>query len=157
MSSLEPFRDRNLRIGDAERNALTEILRSSTDSGHISLSEYEKRVDTIMSATTVAEAEIVLMDLPAYHAILDSHDAKGKLGKTPAWIKWLWFGVSIPIGINVGVWAFVYALTGGNAQYFWPVWVVMPLLVVAGAVTIAERSILRPQFEEKRRQNRRRL
>lgn len=154
MSSLERFGDRNTRIGDAERSALSELLRASVDRGYIDLDEYEKRVETLMDAKTVGDAEQVMLDLPTYQAVLD--EGEPERSPTPEWIKWVWFGVSIPIGINVGVWAFVWALTGGNTQYFWPLWVVMPLLIVAGALTVAERKIIRPKMDEKARERRRR-
>ncbi|GAB3218849.1 DUF1707 domain-containing protein [Glycomyces halotolerans] len=154
MSSLERYRDRGTRIGDAERGALAELLRSSVDKGYLTLEEYEKRVESVMEAKTLGDAEVVLLDLPAYQAILDAGEPERS--PTPQWIKWLWFGVSIPIGINLGVWLFVMALTGGNTQYFWPIWVVMPLLVVAGALTVAERKIIRPTLDEKRRKQRER-
>lgn len=154
MSSLERFGDRNTRIGDAERSALSELLRASVDRGYIDLEEYEKRVATLMDAKTVGDAEEVMLDLPTYQAVLD--EGEPERSPAPEWLKWVWFGVSIPIGINVGVWAFVLALTGGNTQYFWPIWVVMPLLVVAGALTVAERRIIRPKMDAKARERRRR-
>ncbi|WP_157930748.1 DUF1707 SHOCT-like domain-containing protein [Glycomyces xiaoerkulensis] len=151
MSSLDRYRDRGMRIGDAERGALSDLLRSSVDKGYLTLEEYEKRVETVMEATTLGDAEEALLDLPAYQAILDAGESGPS--PTPQWVKWLWFGISIPIGINVGVWAFVLALTG-NTQYYWFLWVAMPLLVVAGALTVAERTILRPALDEKRRKQR---
>ncbi|HEU5128076.1 MAG TPA: DUF1707 domain-containing protein [Glycomyces sp.] len=149
MSALEPYGDRNLRIGDAERTKLSELLRSSIDKGYLSLEEYEKRVSVLMEAKTLGDAEEVLGDLPPYQAILEAQEPD-PLG-TPPWVKWLWFGVSIPIGINLGVWLILLATVG--PVYFWPVWVMVPLLVVAGALTVAERTIMRPA-EEKRRQER---
>lgn len=158
MSSLERFGgDRELRVGNAERASLTEILRSAVDQGYIDLEEYEKRVDILMAAKTVGETEIVLSDLPSYQRVLQAQaDAyvPDKL-HTPEWIKWLWAGVSIPIGIVTGVWAFVFFLTG-SPQYFWPLWVVIPLSVVASVLTVAERTIIRPAEERKRRDRLRR-
>jgi hypothetical protein len=158
MSSLERFGgDREMRIGHAERASLTEILRSSVDQGYIDLDEYEKRVDTLMAAKTVGETEVVLADLPAYQRVLQAQaDAfvPEKTG-TPVWIKWLWAGVSIPIGIVTGIWAFVYFLSGSH-QYYWPLWVVIPLGVVASVLTVAERTIIRPAEDRKRRDRMRR-
>ena len=149
MSGLESYRDRSLRIGDAERTALSELLRTSVDRGYLSLEEYEKRVGVLMESKTLGEAEEVLDDLPPYQALVSS-EAVEPLG-TATWVKWLWFGVSIPIGINLGVWLILLATIG--PVYFWPVWVLVPLLVVAGALTAAERAIMRPA-EERRRQER---
>src|SRR5688572_11056123 len=102
MSSLERYGDRETRIGNPERTALTEILRAAVDQGYIELDEYEKRVDVLLAAKTVGDAEVVLADLPAYQKVLE---AQGPAPQgSPDWIKWLWFGISIPIGINLGVW-----------------------------------------------------
>jgi hypothetical protein len=152
MSSLERFGDRETRIGNPERNALTEILRSAVDQGYIDLDEYEKRVDVIMAAKTVGEVEAVMTDLPAYQKIIDAQEPD-KPGQ-PDWVKWLWFGISIPIGINLGVWLILFFTIG--PVYFWPVWVVVPLLVVALCLTGAERAIMRPAEERKRQERLRR-
>ncbi len=152
MTSLERFGDRDMRVGNPERSALTEILRSAVDQGYIDLDEYEKRVDVLLAAKTVGDAEGVLADLPAYQKILDANEPE-KLG-SPDWVKWLWFGISIPIGINLGVWLILLFTIG--AVYFWPAWVVAPLIVVATALTLAERTIIRPAEERKRRERLRR-
>ncbi|SDE45455.1 DUF1707 SHOCT-like domain-containing protein [Glycomyces harbinensis] len=152
MSSLERFGDRDTRIGNPERTALTDILRSSVDQGYIDLDEYEKRVDVLLAAKTVGDAEVVLSDLPAYHQIIDAQEPV-KSG-TPDWVKWLWFGFSIPIGINLGVWLVLFFTIG--AVYFWPAWVIVPLVVVATSLTFAERKIIRPAEDRKRQERLRR-
>ncbi|WP_026922793.1 DUF1707 SHOCT-like domain-containing protein [Glycomyces arizonensis] len=152
MSALERYGDRSLRIGDAERTALSELLRSSVDRGYLTLEEYEKRVGVLMEAKTLGDAEEVLDDLPTYQQILDANEPDS-LG-TPPWVKWLWFGISIPIGINLGVWLILLGTVG--PVYFWPVWVIVPLLVVAGSLTVAERTIMRPAEEKRRRERRQR-
>ncbi|MCD0447080.1 DUF1707 domain-containing protein [Glycomyces sp. A-F 0318] len=152
MSSLERFGDRDTRIGNPERTALTDLLRAAVDQGYIDLDEYEKRVDVLMAAKTVGDAEGVLADLPSYQKVLDAQEPE-KLG-TPDWVKWLWFGFSIPIGINLGVWLVLFFTIG--AVYFWPAWVIVPLVVVATALTFAERKIMRPAEERKRRERLRR-
>lgn len=154
MSSLERFGDREMRVGNPERTALTEILRSAVDKGYIDLDEYEKRVDVLLNAKTVGDAEVVLADLPSYQKLLDAHTPEPEPIRTPDWIKWLWFGISIPIGINLGIWLILFFTVG--AVYFWPVWVVVPLVVVAAALTGAERAILRPAEERNRRERLRR-
>ncbi|WP_051703966.1 DUF1707 domain-containing protein [Glycomyces sp. NRRL B-16210] len=149
MSSLERYGDRETRIGNPERTALTEILRAAVDQGYIELDEYEKRVDVLLAAKTVGEAEVVLSDLPAYQKVLEAQEPEPP--GSPDWIKWLWFGISIPIGINLGVWLVLLFTIG--AVYFWPAWVIVPLIVVATSLTFAERGIIRPA-EERRRQER---
>ncbi|MEU6859731.1 DUF1707 domain-containing protein [Glycomyces sp. NPDC046736] len=152
MSSLERYGDRETRIGTPERTAMTEILRAAVDQDYIDLDEYEKRVDVLLAAKTVGEAEVVLADLPSYQRLVEA--AEPDALKAPDWVKWLWFGISIPIGINLGVWLILLATIG--FVYFWPVWVMVPLLVVASSLTAAERLIMRPAAERKRREKLRR-
>jgi hypothetical protein len=157
MSSLERFGDREMRIGSPERTALSEILRGSVDQDYIDLEEYEKRVDVLMAAKTWGEAEVVLRDLPAYQRVLKAQEDAfvPEKQRTPEWVKWLWAGITIPIGIVTGIWAFVYFLSGSH-QYLWPIWVVIPLGVVATVLTVAERFIMRPAEERRRKERMRR-
>lgn len=149
MSSLERFGgDSEMRIGNAERDALADLLRTSVDQGFLDLDEYEKRVDVVMAAKTVGAAAPALVDLPAYHKILDA-DEHEKLG-TPEWVKWMWVGFSIPIGICVSIWLIIFLLA--DATYPWPLWVAAPFFGVGIPLTVAERFILRPAAKRKRRE-----
>lgn len=152
MSSLERFGDRQMRIGNTERSTLTDLLRSATDQGYLDLEEYEKRVDVVMQAKTVGEASVAVADLPAYHAILDAQEPE-KTG-TPDWIKWMWVGFGIPIGICVAIWLVAFVSTGGEANYFWPAWVIAPFVGIGLPLSWAERFIIRPRQRERLRRKR---
>jgi len=153
MSSLERFGgDREMRIGNAERDALADLLRTSVDQGYLELDEYEKRVDVVMAAKTVGDALPVLVDLPVYRTIVET-EPPVKRG-VPDWIKWMWFGFSIPITICLSIWLVIFFFTGHT--YPWPIWVAAPFIGVGIPMTLAERFIMRPAEERKRREQLRR-
>jgi hypothetical protein len=152
MSSLERFGDREMRIGNNERGALTDLLRSATDQGYLDLEEYEKRVDVVMSAKTAGDATVAVADLPAFQKIIEAQEPV-KVG-TPDWIKWMWVGFGIPIGICVAIWLVIYLTT--DVDYFWPMWVIAPLVGVGVPLTLGERFIQRPARERHRKEELRR-
>jgi hypothetical protein len=55
---------RNLRVSDAEREHVIELLQRATGSGLLDLDEFTRRVDTALAARTRAELNVVLLDLP---------------------------------------------------------------------------------------------
>lgn len=63
MSDL-PVDARSLRVSDAEREHVVDLLRRATGNGSIDLDEFTERVDTALAARTRAELNVVLLDLP---------------------------------------------------------------------------------------------
>jgi hypothetical protein len=55
---------RNLRVSDAEREHVIELLQRATGTGLLDLDEFTQRVDTALAARTRAELNVVLLDLP---------------------------------------------------------------------------------------------
>jgi Domain of unknown function (DUF1707) len=62
--SEHPVDARSLRVSDAEREHVVELLRRATGNGSIDLDEFTERVDTALAARTRAELNVVLLDLP---------------------------------------------------------------------------------------------
>ncbi|MBY6349480.1 DUF1707 SHOCT-like domain-containing protein [Rhodococcoides corynebacterioides] len=56
--------DRDLRVSDAERNHVGELLQRAVGQGMLSLGEYTERMDTALAAKTRGELNAVLVDLP---------------------------------------------------------------------------------------------
>ena len=54
----------DLRVSDAERHAVVEVLRRHTGDGRLSLEEFEERVDEALRARTRAELDTVTRELP---------------------------------------------------------------------------------------------
>lgn len=60
-SSIDP---RELRVSDAERAHVVDVLQKAIGHGMLSLDEFTVRTDTAMAAKTRAELNAVLVDLP---------------------------------------------------------------------------------------------
>jgi hypothetical protein len=59
-----PRPDNNLRIGDAERNEVSELLSKHYSDGRLDAAEFQERLDRAMSAKTRADLSGLLTDLP---------------------------------------------------------------------------------------------
>jgi hypothetical protein len=81
----------NLRVGDADREAIAAQLREHYASGRLTLEELNERLDQTFAAKTRADLNVVLRDLPHTTSPLTS-SAAGGLGnaawqgtRDPAW------------------------------------------------------------------------
>jgi len=54
----------NLRIGDAERNEISELLSKHFGEGRLDAAEFQERLDRAMTAKTRADLSGLLVDLP---------------------------------------------------------------------------------------------
>ena len=64
-SSSRPDNNPNLRIGDAERNEISEQLSKHYSDGRLDAAEFQERLDRAMSAKTRANLSGLLVDLPS--------------------------------------------------------------------------------------------
>ena len=55
----------NLRVSDAERNRVVEVLTQHTAEGRLTLDEFDARVEETLSARTGTDLRAVLRELPA--------------------------------------------------------------------------------------------
>jgi hypothetical protein len=55
-----------LRIGDAERQACDERLKTAVGAGQLTLPEYEERVGAVWSARTAGDLAVLVRDLPSH-------------------------------------------------------------------------------------------
>ena len=71
MSNLpEPADQRSLRVSDADRERVAEVLREAAGQGRITLDELDERLGSAYAARTYADLEIVTRDLPAPHPFM---------------------------------------------------------------------------------------
>ncbi|WP_194817733.1 DUF1707 domain-containing protein [Nocardia sp. XZ_19_385] len=61
--------DRELRVSDAEREHVGELLQRAVGLGMLSLGEFTERMDTALAAKTRGELNAVLIDLPGVRLI----------------------------------------------------------------------------------------
>lgn len=64
MTEPAPIDPRELRVSDAEREHVVEVLQKAIGRGLLSLDEFTERTDTALAARTRSELNAVLIDLP---------------------------------------------------------------------------------------------
>ncbi|MFB9906635.1 DUF1707 SHOCT-like domain-containing protein [Allokutzneria oryzae] len=69
--------DRDLRVSDAEREHVLDLLQRAVGQGRLSLSEFSERSTRASASVVRAELNAVLMDIPGM--VLDTAAAKGSL------------------------------------------------------------------------------
>jgi hypothetical protein len=137
----ELVRPEDLRVSDAERQAVAERLQVAQNVGQLDIHEFDERVRSVWSARTRGELERVTADLPAP---LPAAQAPGRRparrvfsdtggGITMRVLSIIWLA---SVAVNVVVWGLVSA-TNDEMIYPWPIWlapagVVLLVLYVAG-------------------------
>src|SRR2546423_2876625 len=75
-------RNRQLRVGDAEREAVADILRREHLAGRLDNDEFDERVARCLAAKTYAELDELVGDFP-----VDEREARRAMGRR-AWRPW---------------------------------------------------------------------
>jgi hypothetical protein len=57
-------RDRSLRVGDREREAVGELLREHHVEGRLDADEFQARLEQSLAAKTYADLDVLVADLP---------------------------------------------------------------------------------------------
>jgi hypothetical protein len=73
-------RDRSLRVGDAERDAVADLLREHHVAGRLQGDEFQDRLDRCMSARTHVDLDELVADLPGPDG--PAREARGR------WMPW---------------------------------------------------------------------
>jgi hypothetical protein len=136
--------DPTLRIGDADREHAAAALGRHLSVGRLTMAEFETRLDTAYAATTRAELDSVLADLPAQTRPSPPPPRRVSLAPPPwpprapdasraSWVPWTLTGV-----ICLLIWIATSAAQG-HPDYFWPIWVIGPW----GALLLVDTAIAR--------------
>jgi hypothetical protein len=72
-------RDRSLRVGDAERETVSEILRQAHVQGRLDSEEFQVRIERCLTAKTFADLDALIADFPRPEA------AAGPTRQRPGW------------------------------------------------------------------------
>ena len=133
-----------MRAGDSDRQRVADQLKSALDEGRLDLNEYDERVQRAYSARTYGDLEGLLDDLPGtvpvQHAQVQPHAAAA--APQPVEVKKdghagrHTFGSALTAFLVCTViWA-ISSFSSGHAYYFWPAWVLIPVVITAvGALT----------------------
>jgi len=124
-----------MRAGDSDRKAVADQLKAALDEGRLDLSEYDERVQRTYAAKTFADLDGLLDDLPGTVPVQQSQVEPAATAAAPVAgrsagnqvARWVgpYAGV---ITISVIIWAITSA-SAGHVVYFWPVWMLIPLVV----------------------------
>jgi hypothetical protein len=138
--------DPTLRIGDADREHVVAALGQHLSLGHLTMNEFENRVDIAYTARTRGELDVVLADLPtaAPPRPLPQPPWTGPSTGMPwrwttPWVVWTPWALTGAICLLIWV---ATSLTQGHPLYFWPLWVIGPWGV--GLLTRAALARTRP-------------
>ena len=71
-------RDRSLRVGDKERDAVAEILRQAHVEGRLDNDEFQARLERCLTAKTYTDLDELISDLPRERAAAPSGDRAGR-------------------------------------------------------------------------------
>jgi hypothetical protein len=104
-------RDRRLRVGDEERDAVADILRREHVKGRLDAVEFQERLDRCLVAKTYAHLDELVADLPG--------DAPPRRRRSFAWLPLPWPVALVPLAVVA-----VIVASGGRA-----LWLAFPLLV----------------------------
>lgn len=112
-------RDRTLRVGDREREAVGAILRQQHVEGRLDAVEFQERLDRCLAAKTYRDLDDLIADFP-------SHDAgQARDGRPSAWPPWR----LAPIPLALIPLALVAAIVLSGGHLFWLVFPVFFFLV----------------------------
>ena len=129
-----------LRIDDAEREHVVAALGQHLGLGHLTMHEFESRLDTVYAATTRRELNTALADLPttAQPPPLPRPPERRPSGMTKATA----LRALAPWALTAIVCLVIWVATSsaqGQLLYFWPIWVIGPW----GTVLLAHAAIAR--------------
>jgi hypothetical protein len=108
-------RDRALRVGDREREAVTEILRRHHVEGRLDADEFQERLERCLVAKTHRDLDRLIDDLP------NNQTEQRRLGRARALPFWR----VIPLPLALIPLAIVAAIVVSGGHLFW---VAVPLL-----------------------------
>ena len=104
-------RDRSLRVGDKERDAVSEILRQRHLEGRLDADEFQARLDRCLAATTYAQLDELIADFPREGA------ERRWDGQSWSWRPWPLPFLFLPLGLIAAI------VVGGHLA-----WLAVPLI-----------------------------
>lgn len=110
-------RDRMLRVGDREREAVSDILRQEHVDGRLNSDEFQERLERCLTAKTYADLDQLVADFPGREV------EQGRTGR--AWGRRPWPFPFVPLALIAAIVVF----NGGHL-----IWLAVPLffLLVVG-------------------------
>ncbi|MGH3761631.1 DUF1707 SHOCT-like domain-containing protein [Actinophytocola sp.] len=129
-----------MRAGDSDRQEIADALKRALDEGRLDLGEYDERLQQTYAAKTYGDLNRLLEDLPGAalspRSEVDSDVAERPAAPAPrvssaraGQVVRAWLGGFGGVFVVCTVIWLVSSLGSGQVQYFWPVWLLIPMLV----------------------------
>lgn len=106
-------RDRSLRVGDKERDAVAEILRQRHVEGRLDADEFQARLERCMAAKTYAELDELIADFPP------EATERRRAAQPWSWLPWPPAFLLMPLALIAAI-----VVVGGHLA-----WLAVPLFV----------------------------
>jgi hypothetical protein len=128
------------RFTEADRDKIAGRLRDAFADGRLDQPEFNSRLDQLYSVATYGELEPLVRDLPpvrthAIPAVAANTKPAPRPGTFPERPKERHpvlaasGGFGSVVALNVLIWTII-GVTSGDFPYFWPVWLLIPWLVI---------------------------
>lgn len=129
-----------MRAGDGDRQAVADKLKQALDEGRLDLGEYDERLQRTYAAKTYGDLNGLLDDLPSTSLTprkqaasdVTPHEAAPapKVGSSRAGqlVKASLGGFGGIFVVCTVIWA-VTSISSGHFQNFWPVWLLIPMIL----------------------------
>lgn len=127
-----------MRAGDGDRQAVADKLKQALDEGRLDLAEYDERLQRAYAAKTFGDLKGLLDDLPS--AALAARTAAAEpvphtaapapqvRSERAGQLVRAWLGGFGGIFVLSTVIWLVSSIGSGHVQYFWPVWLLIPMV-----------------------------
>jgi uncharacterized protein DUF1707 len=128
-----------MRAGDKDRQAVADKLKQALDEGRLDLAEYDERLQQTYAAKTYGDLDGLLDDLPGLAgppAVATSSEPAAtspappptRSEKTGRLVR-MWLGGFGGVFVVSSVIWLVVSLSSGHLLYFWPVWLLIPMVL----------------------------
>jgi hypothetical protein len=126
-----------MRAGDSDRQAVADKLKLALDEGRLDLGEYDERLQKTYAAKTYGDLSGLLDDLPGVAPVVRPAADPAPKADAPAPIMSsrsgqlvkAWLGGFGGIFVVCSVIWLVTSLGSGHLQNFWPVWLLIPMVL----------------------------
>ncbi|MFD2091396.1 DUF1707 SHOCT-like domain-containing protein [Blastococcus deserti] len=131
---------RDMRVSDAERQAVVDRLLAAVDEGRLDLQEYDRRIVGAYGAVSYGDLDDLLEDLPPVRPTTPEPATWAVRPTVPAALAVLWAVWLSLSTVGLVLWG-LFGLGGGPGS-FWPLWVLAagaPLPGVSAGILAARR------------------
>ena len=124
-----------MRAADSDRQAVADKLKQALDEGRLDLGEYDERLQKTYAAKTYGDLNGLLDDLPGIAPAQPTAAPAAPAAAPPVranrggQLVKAWLGGFGGVFIVCTVIWLATSIGAGHMQYFWPVWLLIPMVM----------------------------